>query len=406
MLGAPNPYRTEINWIEYTTQDVGKFISASKRKHSFKFSVNGRRHEISITNSTMSGKQRVFLDGNKQAETKFFEQIYKTFTCDGNSYKVEAMGQDSFEIWVNGVKYGERPTVVQSGYQQPTNNLIRQASAITNNTPSHYQNTSVRQNYGTQQNQYQHNENKAYQATQHVKNEYKQPGNYTSPPIRQNPQNQATYRSPVAINTNYTSPPVRHNQAPTLNVSPTYNYYPDSSTAAEKKYQTKKEYKHPTPSNQHTTHGQPSYNFNKHIQDNQKSPVQTNYAMPSPPTVTTQSPTGYNNASPYNNIPNPYDKASTKIQNNNMTSYANVKIEKQNINHDSPYYNIANMMQSMTNKDSPYHNQPQIQPTHETPYSNNQQGNKQYGLKRTNTNEIFAAIDDATKKNLATKKSL
>lgn len=113
----PNSFKP----LKYDSINVGKHIKSSKKRHSWKFELDSKEHQIDLFVSRISGKRTMIVDGSKKIETRKagldYDTTYPTkigvhpvilHEFDGGKFDL-TVGSSSFEaIYKYCLKIGKR----------------------------------------------------------------------------------------------------------------------------------------------------------------------------------------------------------------------------------------------------------------------------------------------------------
>lgn len=96
----------EITPLGYTVSSVGRHFKATKKKHSWRFSIQGQEHFLDVYASAISGKKRVFVNGNKLFDGKsppgkFFQYIH---SIEGVLVRVEQT-EEKWDLMLDEVSF-------------------------------------------------------------------------------------------------------------------------------------------------------------------------------------------------------------------------------------------------------------------------------------------------------------
>lgn len=94
---------------------VGKRIKASKKKFTWKFSVDSREHTVDMYVSTLSGKRKVLLDGDLVYSGKSQSGVYFHYPMkvDRVMVAIEQM-EDAWDLKIGGISFAQLSVMRQS----------------------------------------------------------------------------------------------------------------------------------------------------------------------------------------------------------------------------------------------------------------------------------------------------
>uniref|UniRef100_A0A0G4I6Q4 Uncharacterized protein n=1 Tax=Chromera velia CCMP2878 TaxID=1169474 RepID=A0A0G4I6Q4_9ALVE len=101
---------TQIQALYFETDAVGKSMAGSKVKYTWVLEVKGKRHQIDLTSSRLSGRRKVFMDGRLlyEAQTLRASVFQYTWPMGQHLFAVTWSGLDEsapYDLTINGLPF-------------------------------------------------------------------------------------------------------------------------------------------------------------------------------------------------------------------------------------------------------------------------------------------------------------
>ncbi len=89
----------------YEMREVGKRIKSTKKLYIWRFDLDGKKHEVQLYTSVLSGKKKVVHNGRVLFTDKKFKGAFQfPFSISKNSLNIVQHG-DKYEIRINNMSF-------------------------------------------------------------------------------------------------------------------------------------------------------------------------------------------------------------------------------------------------------------------------------------------------------------